>query len=156
MKVQLEQKTESCAQKLLCTVCGQIFKAGSMRTLLYNRHNLLQGDVCSDCMQLKQNQFRQKLRDRANLLLKLSDLDPQTRTARRIRALELLEAAAEPVYFPAPYQWWWKRLEVLSDETILLEQARISRGPRSGHPTNETRSRLERLLAQQLDSHANE
>jgi hypothetical protein len=119
-----------------------MFGGGSIRALLYNHHQLLQGDVCTECMQLGASRFRQKLHDRASLLLKISQMDDEMRVAQRQRALELLDLAKEAVHFPAPYQWWWKRLEVLSEDAEDLP-----------HPDayREERSRLDQLLEHDRD-----
>jgi hypothetical protein len=142
MKVQLERKSATCPSQLLCTVCGQMFVAGAIRTLLYSHHHLLQGDVCPECMHLGSARFRQKLHDRASLLLKLSQIDEQMRIAQRQRALELIDLAREAVQFPAPYQWWWKRLALLSEESADLDIPTSGLDRRYG----EERSRLDRLL----------
>jgi hypothetical protein len=145
MKVQLEHRTKSCPDKLLCTVCGQIFAGGDIRALLFNHRGFLQGDVCEDCLQLRGTEFRYKLRDRANLMLKLSELDAKVHSdspsSRRDRALELLDTSKEAVYFPAPFQWWLKRVgpKPREDDQIY------------NHRYEMERSRLDQLLQRDLD-----
>lgn len=145
MKIQLERKLSSCPEKLICTVCNQWFEPDKIRTLLYNDHGLLLGDVCPLCMKLPASEIRGQLRERAGLLLQQSELievsDWQS-NAMRDRALELLQAAQEDVRFPSIFDWWFKRLEIFSEESQALEATRM--GLNEYYLTE--RSRLQKIL----------
>ncbi len=43
----------------------------------------------------------------------------------RERALELLETSQEEVRFPTFYHWWFKEIEVFSEESQELEATRL-------------------------------
>ncbi len=43
----------------------------------------------------------------------------------RERALELLETSQEEVRFPTFYHWWFKKMEVFSEESQELEATRL-------------------------------
>ena len=147
MKIYLERTLATCPKSLLCTTCGQLFEAGKLRALLYSDQGLLQGDVCHQCIKLKSSDLRNQMRDRASLLLQHPyDLD-HTLPAHK-RALELLEAAQEEVTFPTFYQWWFKKLTVLSEESQELEAARL--GLSSCY--SEERSRLQKMLEDDRES----
>lgn len=141
MKIYLERKLASCPKKLICTVCGQTFEASKIRALLYNARGLLQGDLCQTCITLKPSEIRTNMRHRASLLLQQPHAIEQAPSAYN-RALELLETAQEDVKFPTFYQWWFKKLEVLSEESQELEAARL--GLHSCY--YEERSRLQKML----------
>ncbi len=150
MKIQLERKLSSCSEKLICTVCNQWFEPDKIRTLLYTDRGLLLGDVCRVCLKLPASEIRDQLRERASLLLQQSELlalpDWQN-TACRARALELLQAAQEDVRFPSIFDWWFKKLEIFSEESQALEATRVG--------LNEyylmERSRLQKILDDDRD-----
>jgi hypothetical protein len=119
MKVQLERRMSSCPNHLQCTVCGQKFETPKIRALLYNNQELIQGDVCSDCLQLKTDEIKQKLRERAHLLRQIEQ------TTIQQQAIELFAAAEEELKLPTFYERWLKRLEIFSEETQELEAARF-------------------------------
>lgn len=127
MKIQLERTLTSCPHKLVCTVCNQWFEVGKIRTLLYNNKGLLQGDVCPLCMKLPAPEIRSHLRERASLLLQQSELSEALMESVRDRALELLQAAQEDVKFPSLIDWWFKKLEVITEESDELEATRLGK-----------------------------
>lgn len=142
MKIQLERTLASCPKKLLCTVCGQSFRVGKIRSLLSNNQGLLQGDVCPDCVRLKPSEIRNRLRDRASLLLQQPAISEAHSHATRERALELLETAQENVQFPQFYHWWMKQIEIFSEESHELEAERLGVHDFYG----EERERLQKML----------
>jgi hypothetical protein len=138
MKIQLEHKLESCPEQLLCAVCGQIFLVQQIRTLLYSDRGLLQGDICPHCQKLNEENFKKKIYQRASFLWQNADVtdnqDLLKVTARRdrgllddqkSRALELLTIAQEKVKFPNFLERWFKKMEILAQESNELEQARF-------------------------------
>jgi hypothetical protein len=49
MKIRLERTLPTCPSQLRCIACNQSFKAEKIRSLLYDRTGLLQGDLCCTC-----------------------------------------------------------------------------------------------------------
>ena len=49
MKIQLERTLPICPPQLTCIACAQAFKVEKIRSLLRDRDNLIQGDLCSTC-----------------------------------------------------------------------------------------------------------
>lgn len=96
MKIQLERTLRTCPARLICIACRQPFEVGKIRTLLCNNEGLIEGDVCPDC-----------LKSRA------SGIKPQ------------VQVFAEDIKLPKFYHWWIKKLEILSQETQELENARL-------------------------------
>ncbi len=124
MKIKLERKLETCPHHLSCTVCRQRFEVGKIRTLLYNNARLLQGDICSECTALRSSEIRSKMLEQASLLLQYPELNGSSLLSAKARALELLEASQEEVRFPTFYHWWFKKIEVFSEESQELEATR--------------------------------
>ncbi|HCF26692.1 MAG TPA: hypothetical protein DEV81_05675 [Cyanobacteria bacterium UBA11049] len=120
MKIKLDRKLTSCPDRLRCTICRQAFKVSIIRALLYNDKGLIQGDVCSQCLKLKAEEIKQKIREQAMLLMELPELYIFSTISSQERALELLECSTEKVKFPSFYQWLIKKIEV-SQESRQLE-----------------------------------
>ncbi len=125
MRIRLERKLETCPHQLSCTVCRQRFEVRKIRTLLYNDAKLLQGDICSECIALRPSEIRSKMREQASLLRQYPELNGSSLLSARERALELLEASQEEVRFPTFYDWWFKKIEVFSEESQELEATRL-------------------------------
>lgn len=125
MKIKLERKLKTCPSQLSCTVCRQKFEVQKIRTLLFNDAGLLQGDICSECRELKSSTICTKMRELACLLMQYPELNSSTLLSGKERALELLEASQEEVRFPSFYHWWLKELEIFSEESQELEAARL-------------------------------
>lgn len=125
MRIKLERKLETCPHQLLCTVCRQRFVVRKIRTLFYNNTGHLQGDICSDCTALRPSEIRSKMREHASLLMQYPELNGSSLISARDRALELLETSQEDVKFPTFYQWWFKKVEVFSEESQELEAAKL-------------------------------
>jgi hypothetical protein len=125
MKIQLERKLSSCPERLSCVVCHEQFWVPTIRSLLYNQQNIIQGDVCSVCRELNSSSFQKKLRNQANRLIQESVLCPRKSEALRCRAVEILETSEEPLSRPTVFHWLFKRLEIMSEETQELEAARL-------------------------------
>ena len=119
MRIKLERKLETCPSQLSCTVCRQRFEVCKIRTLLFNDAELLQGDICSECRDLNSSAIRLKMREQASLLMQYPELNRSNLLSARERALELLETSQEEVRFPTFYHWWFKRIEVFSEESDL-------------------------------------
>ena len=109
MKIQLERTLATCPSKLTCIACRQPFDVGRIRTLLCNDQGLIHGDVCPDCLKSKASGIKQQLK-----------------------------VFTEDIKLPKFYQWWMKKLEILSQETQELENARLGLSKRC----NRQRSRL--------------
>ena len=127
MRICLERKLTTCPRQLLCTVCRQKFEVHKLRKLLYNDAGLLQGDVCSECTELRPSAIRSKMREHASLLMHYPELNSSSLISARDRALELLEASQEAVKFPTFYQWWFKKIELFSEESQAPEATRLAR-----------------------------
>ncbi len=127
MRICLERKLKTCPRHLLCTVCRQKFEVHKLRKLLYNDAGLLQGDVCSECTELRPSAIRSKMQEQASLLMHYPELNGSSLISARDRALELLEASQESVRFPTFYQWWFKKLELFSEESQALEATRLAK-----------------------------
>jgi hypothetical protein len=125
MKIQLERKLNSCSHKLACTVCNQWFEVGKIRALLYNSEGFLLGDVCPECVKLPAPGIRSRLRERASLLLQQAELSETLMVSARDRALELLQAAQEEVKYPSLLDWWFKKFQVMSEESYPIESTQI-------------------------------
>lgn len=125
MKIRLERKLVSCPHHLLCMVCGQKFEARRIRTLLYTDKGLIQGDVCPNCLKLKANGIRQKIKEQSRLLMRQAELETSGSTFARQLALELLECSGEDLRLPTFYEWLLKRIEIFSQESQELEAARL-------------------------------
>jgi len=92
--------------------------------LLTKNDGLIQGDLCQDCLKSGSTAIRTKLKEQASQQL-LQELNSHASVAQYRLALEQLEATDEEIQLPRFYQWWLKRLEVLSQETQELENARL-------------------------------
>lgn len=125
MRIKLERKLKTCPQQLSCTVCRQRFAVPKIRMLLCNNAGLLQGDICSECTELKPSEIRSKMRGQAGLLMQYPELNDSSLISARERALELIETSQEDVKFPTFYQWWLKKIEVFSEESQELEATRL-------------------------------
>ncbi len=125
MKIQLERKLSSCPERLFCVVCHELFWVPSIRSLLYSDQNLIQGDVCSVCVTLNSSSFQKKLRNQANRLVQESILYPSRFDALRCQAVEILETSEERLKRPTVFHWFFKKLEILSEETQELEATRL-------------------------------
>lgn len=53
MKIQLERTLSTCPSHIKCVACSQPFEVGKIRSLLYDRSGLIQGDLCPDCAKAK-------------------------------------------------------------------------------------------------------
>lgn len=53
MKIQLERTLPMCPSQLKCIACARSFKAEKIRSLLYDRAGLIQGDLCCTCRSAK-------------------------------------------------------------------------------------------------------
>jgi len=95
MKIQLERKLSTCPTRLRCVACSQAFEPENIRSLLCDRVGLIQGDLCPTCCNLKADDLQQKLR------------------------------ATEEIKRPKFYDWWIKRLVILSEAAEEIEQARL-------------------------------
>jgi len=95
MKIKLERTLANCPTHLRCTICSRPFEVGKIRKLLCDSNGLIQGDLCSTCSKLSSKHLKQKL---------------QTN---------------EEIIQPKFYQWWFKRLTILSEATQEIEQARL-------------------------------
>ncbi len=125
MRIRLERKLKTCPSQLLCTVCRQKFEVQKIRTLLFNDAGLLQGDICSECRELRSSTIRERMREQACLLMEYPELNCSSLLSGKERALELLEASQEEVRFPTFYHWWLKKIEVFSEESQELEATRL-------------------------------
>ncbi len=135
MKIKLERKQKTCPPQLSCTVCRQRFEVRKIRTLLFNDAGLVQGDICSECRELKSSTIRAKLKEQACLLMQYPELNNSSLLSGKERALELLETSQEEVRFPTFYHWWFKEIEIFSEESQELEAARLG----SSHPLSGVR-----------------
>ncbi|HTL89048.1 MAG TPA: hypothetical protein VL134_06590 [Leptolyngbya sp.] len=97
MKIYLERTLSTCPTQLKCVACTQPFEVEKIRSILYDRTGLIQGDLCPTCRSAP-------------------DLQEKLQTTEAIRR-------------PKLYQWWFKRLTILSEATQEIESAR--RGTRS-------------------------
>ena len=59
MKIQLERTLSTCPTELQCVVCAQRFEVERIRSILYDRAGLIQGDLCNVCLGAKD--LQQKL-----------------------------------------------------------------------------------------------
>lgn len=146
MKIQLDRKLATCPKKLLCTIRNTAFEVGKIRFLLYTDRGLLLGDVSPECLKLSSSEIRSKLRERAGAILQDDDID-QYRSSSRDYALELLQAAQEDVRFPTPFDWWFKKFEIFSEESQEIEATRTGL---SDYYVLE-RSRLQKMLDDERD-----
>ena len=71
MKIKLDRKLTSCPDILRCIICRQAFKVSIIRPLLYNDRGLIQGDICSQCLKLKAEEIKQRIREQAMLLMEI-------------------------------------------------------------------------------------
>lgn len=133
MKIQLERKLISCPDRVMCAVCRQLFSVGQIRALLHNDKGLIQGDVCPECLELENSEIKQRLQDRASLLMKQANMGYSRTDYSRQLAEELLEVAQENVEFPPFYQWLVKWFEVLFHEPEELEITRSELLSRDEH-----------------------
>ncbi len=126
MKIQLECTLGTCSPKLPCIACQRTFEVGRIRTLLCNDQGLIYGDVCPDCLESKAIGIQHKLKQRAVQQMSKYRKGECQHSIRAYRsALELLELAEAPLKLPSFWQWLLKKLEVLSQETQELENARL-------------------------------
>ncbi|MBE9014019.1 hypothetical protein IQ250_27905 [Pseudanabaenaceae cyanobacterium LEGE 13415] len=134
----------TCPKNLICTVCNTAFEVGKIRLLLYTDRGFLLGDISPDCLKLSSSEIRTKLRERACAMLQ--DDNPE-RDQLRDSALELLQAAQEPVRFPTAFDWWVKKFEIFSEESQEIE---ATRSGLSDYYVLE-RSRLQKMLDDDRD-----
>jgi hypothetical protein len=95
MKIQLERKLPTCPARLRCVACSQAFEPEKIRSLLYDRAGLIQGDLCPTCCKLKANDLQQKLQ------------------------------SSEEIKRPRFYDRWIKQWVILSEAAEEIEQARL-------------------------------
>jgi hypothetical protein len=126
MKIQLERKLSSCPDQLTCVVCHELFWVRSIRTLLCDNHNLIQGDVCPACVKLESADFQKKLRNQANRLIQESTISSNYSDALQSRAVELLETSEEKLKRPTIFHWLLKNIAVFAEENQELEVARFA------------------------------
>lgn len=119
MKIQLEQKLISCPDYLRCKVCRQVFEVSTMRAILYNNQGLIQGDICPECIKLKAEEIKQRLRDQAMLLMEKPELCSTRTISADELVLELLECSNENVKFPTFYHKFVKKIEIISQKYQL-------------------------------------
>jgi hypothetical protein len=125
MKIQLERKLSACPDQITCIACHETFWVRNIRTLLYGDNNLIQGDVCPECMKLSASQFQQKLRNQANRLVQVASIHPERHDVIQDRAVELLETSEEKIRFPTVLHWLAKKIQIFSEESRELEAARL-------------------------------
>ncbi|WP_404788828.1 hypothetical protein [Altericista sp. CCNU0014] len=125
MKIHLERKLSSCPDRIPCTVCHELFWVPDIRALLYSDNNLLQGDVCPECVKLSASKFQQKLRNQANRFVQEAFTHPERSDAFHARAVELLETSEEKIKFPTFLQWSIKKIQIFCEESRELEAARL-------------------------------
>lgn len=126
MKIQLERTLATCSPQLPCIACQQPFEVGRIRTLLCNDQGLIYGDICPDCLESKAIGIQQRLKRRAvQQMARYRKGECQHSIKAYRSALELLELAEAPLKLPTLWQWWMKKLEVLSQESHELERARL-------------------------------
>ncbi len=53
MKIQLERRLLTCPPQLKCVACAQPFDVENIRSILYDRAGLIQGDLCHTCRSAK-------------------------------------------------------------------------------------------------------
>jgi hypothetical protein len=116
MKIQLEQKSSNCPDHMNCVACAQKFKVGSIRRLLVDDRSMIQGDLCHSCIRRTAPSLQKLLKSKGQRLL---SRHPEL-------GQELMSMATEPVQFPSLWQWLTKKIEILSAETMALEQARFN------------------------------
>ncbi len=133
----------SCPSHLRCAVCRQSFPVKRIRTLLSDNQGLIWGDVCPTCLKSKSDGIQQQLKQQARELLENQQGDGDL-TVFKV-AEEKLAAAAEPIQLPTFFQWWLKRLEILSEASQEIENARFGRSPCGC----QQRSRLQTLFDQE-------
>jgi hypothetical protein len=126
MKIQLERKLSSCPEQLTCVVCHELFKVRSIRALLWDNHNLIQGDVCSVCMKLESSDFQKKLRNQANRLIQESTIRSTSSNVLQSRAVEILETSEEKLKRPTIFHWLLKKIAIFAEENQELEAARFA------------------------------
>lgn len=119
MKIKLDRKLTSCPDRLRCIICRQVFKVSIIRTLLYNDKGLIQGDICSQCLKLRAEEIKQRIREQAMLLMEIPELYSFSTISSQERALELLECSTEKVKFPSFYQWLIRKIEVFQESGQL-------------------------------------
>ena len=119
MKIQLEQRLISCPNYLRCKVCREVFEVSSIRAILYNNQGLIQGDICPECIKLKAEEIKQRLRDQAMLLIEKPELCSSQTTSVHELVLELLECSSENVKFPTFYHKFVKKIEIISQKYQL-------------------------------------
>lgn len=146
MKIQLDRKLATCPKNLVCTVRNIIFEVGKIRLLLYTDRGLLLGDVSPECLKLSSSEIRNKIRERACLMLQDDEIDQRFNVSRET-ALELLQAAQEEVRFPTALDWWFKKFEIFSEESQEVEASRTGL---SDYYVLE-RSRLQKILDDDRD-----
>lgn len=93
MKIQLERTLSTCSTQLKCVACSRSFEVEKIRSILYDRAGLIQGDLCRTCRNAKD--LQQKLR------------------------------VTEEITCPKFYQWWFKRIMILSEATQEIESTRF-------------------------------
>jgi hypothetical protein len=58
-------------------------------------------------------------------LLQQAELSETLMVSARDRALELLQAAQEEVKYPSLLDWWFKKFQVMSEESYPIESTQI-------------------------------
>jgi hypothetical protein len=123
MKIQLEQTSSHCPERISCVACRQLFQVGTIRQLLIDNRSLVQGDLCPNCARHSPTDIQRLLRA-SGLERMLSD-----QAVDRERGQELLVVARESLELPSWWQWLLKKISVLATETQALEQARFQITP---------------------------
>jgi hypothetical protein len=124
MKVYLERKLSPCPDTLKCVACNEWFMPRSIRSLLLEDNGLIYGDLCPCCAKSGAEGIQQQLRIKAASLMNQACNHPSSIELYR-QGLEWRERSEEAIAVPRFYQWWWKRFEILSQETQELEKARM-------------------------------
>jgi hypothetical protein len=146
MKIRLESKHESCPERLQCLVCDRTFPTNKIRTLVYNDRGLLQGDICPDCLQLKSEKIKYKLREKALLMLTKRVRSNIKQSSLKPQAMELLALSQEKIKLPNFWQWLIKKMSIASEEYQEIEAARLG----MTQCTCQQRSKLERLFEKEI------
>jgi hypothetical protein len=123
MKIQLEQTSSHCPDRINCVACRQLFPVGTIRQLLIDDRSLVQGDLCRSCTRQSPTEIQRLLRA-SGLESMLSD-----QAVDRERGQELLSLARESLQLPSWWQWLITKVSVLATETQALEQARFQIAP---------------------------
>lgn len=111
---------------MICVVCHESFEVRTVRALLCDDHNLIQGDVCPVCVKLESSDFKKKLRNQANRLIQESTISSAYSNVLESRAVELLETSEEQLRRPTIFHWLLKNIAIFAEESKELEEARFA------------------------------